>query len=192
MLRVRLRHVDKRRLLSLLRGREAHFRPVRARELLGEPRLHRLFVLGQLPYDDLVGNGSGRVVVAQQEVVEKVLVGNVAPAVQDELVGVDDAPLADDEHVRARNRLLAEKTHDVGVQVVGGHRMLLVGERVDGVDARLDPGGALEVEIGRCVGHLARELVEKLPVLPREEALDAAHVHGVLLGGDTPAACAGA
>ena len=85
--------------------------------------------------------------------------------------------------VRARDRLLAEKAHDVGVQVVGGHRMLLVGERVDGVDARLDSGGALEVEIGRCVGHLGRELVEELPVLPREEAPDAAHVHGVLLGG---------
>ena len=119
VLRVRLRHVDKRRLLPLLRSCEAHFRPVRARELLGKPRLHRLFVLGQLPYDDLVGNGSGRVVVAQQEVMEKVLVGNVAPAVQDELVGVDDAPLADDEHVRARDRLLAEKAHDVGVQVMG-------------------------------------------------------------------------
>ena len=94
--------------------------------------------------------------------------------------------------MRARNRLLAEKTHDVGVQVVGGHRMLLVGERVDGVDARLDPGGALEVEIGRRVGHLGRELVEELPMLPREEALDAAYVHGVLLGGDAPTACAGA
>ena len=94
--------------------------------------------------------------------------------------------------MRARDRLLAEKAHDVGVQVVGGHRMLLVGERVDGVDARFDPGGALEIEIGRRVGHLGRELVEELPMLPREEALDAAHVHGVLLGGDAPAACAGA
>ena len=121
---------------------------------------------------------------------EKVLIGNVAPAVQDELVGVDDAPLADDEHVRARDRLLAKKAHDVGVQVMGGHRMLLVGERVDGVDARLDPCGALEVELGCRVGHLGRELVEKLPVLPCEETLDAAHVRGVLLGGDAPAACA--
>ena len=70
--------------------------------------------------------------------------------------------------------------------------MLLVGERVDGVDARLDPCGALEVELGCRVGHLGRELVEKLPVLPREETLDAAHIRGVLLGSNTPAACAGA
>ena len=70
--------------------------------------------------------------------------------------------------------------------------MLLVGERVDGVDARLDSGGALEVELGGRVSHLGRKLVEELPVLPREEALDATHVRGVLLGGDAPAACTGA
>ena len=137
-------------------------------------------------------DGGGGVVVAQQEHVQQVLVGHVLAAVEHELIGVDDAALAHHEHVHARHRLLAEQAHDVGVEVARGHRVLLVGEAVDRVDARLDARGALEVELGGGGLHLLGELCDELAVLARQEALDALDVDLVLLGRDAAAARAGA
>ena len=116
-----------------------------AGQLAREPRFHGFAVLGLVAQDDLVRDGRGRVVVAQQEHVQQVVVGHVLAAVQHELVRVDDAALAHHEHVHARHRLLAEQAHHVGVQVARGHGVLLVGQAVDGVDARLDACRALEV-----------------------------------------------
>ena len=70
--------------------------------------------------------------------------------------------------------------------------MLLVGEAVDGVDARLDARGALEVQLGRRLLHLGLQLVDELAVLARQEALDALDVDAVVLGRDAAAAGAGA
>ena len=67
--------------------------------------------------------------------------------------------------MHAGHRLLAEQAHDVGVEVARGHRMLLVGEAVDRVDARLDARGALEVELGGGGLHLLGELCDELAVL---------------------------
>ena len=138
------------------------------------------------------GMERGRVVVAQQEHVQQVVVGHVLAAVQHELVRVDDAALAHHEHVHARHRLLAEQAHHVGVQVARGHGVLLVGQAVDGVDARLDACRALEVELGGRLLHLAGQLVHELAVLAGQEPLDAPHVLGVLLRRDAAAARAGA
>ena len=119
---------------------------------------------------------------------QKIVVGDVPAAVEHELVRVDDAALAHHEHVHARHRLLAEEPHHVGVEVARGHGMLAVGEAVDRVDARLDAGGALEVELGSRLLHLGGQLVDELAMLARQEALDALDVRLVLFGRDAPAA----
>ncbi len=73
-------------------------------------------------------------------------------------------------------------------------RAFSVGERVDGVDARLQPSRPLEVELELFGGllHFRRQLVDELAVVSGEEALDAPHVLGVLLGRNGPATGAGA
>ena len=117
VLRVRLGHTHELGLLALLRRGDAHLRPVGAGQLFGEPCLHGGLVLGLVAQDDLVRDGRGGIVVAQQEHVQEVVVGHVLAAVEHELVGVDDAPFAHHEHVHPGHRLLAEQTHDVGVEV---------------------------------------------------------------------------
>ena len=117
MLRVRLGHAHELGLLAFLRRADAHLGAVGAGQLLREPGLHGILVLGLVAQDDLVRNGGGGVVVAQQEHVQQVLVGHVLAAVEHELVGVDDAPFAHHEHVHPGHRLLAEQAHDVGVEV---------------------------------------------------------------------------
>ena len=131
---------------------------------------------GSCAHDHLARDGGGGVVVAHEEVAQQVLIGHVGAAVQDELVGVHDASLADDEHVHPGHGLLAEEPDDVGGQVARGHGVLLVGERVDGVDARLQPARPLEVELGGGLLHFRRQLVDELAVVAGEEALDAPHV----------------
>ena len=123
-------------LLALLRSADAYLGAMGGLASFSrEPCLHGVIVLGLIAQDDLVRDGGGGVVVAQEEHVQQVLVGHVLAAVQHELVGVDDASLAHHEHVHARHRLLAEQAHDVGVEVARGHRVLPVGEAVDRVDA---------------------------------------------------------
>ena len=192
MPRVGLGHGQKIGLLPLLRRGEAHLGAMSRIELAREPLPHDLCVLGQRANDHLARDGGGGVVVAHEEVAQQILVGHVGAAVQDELVGIHDAALADDEHVHPGHGLLAEEPDDVGGQVAGGHGVLLVGKRVDGVDARLQPSRPLEVELGGGLLHFRRQLVDELAVVAGEEALDAPHVLGVLLGRNGPATGAGA
>ena len=91
--------------------------PVGAGQLFREPCLHGGLVLGLVAQDDLVRDGRGGIVVAQQEHVQEVVVGHVLAAVEHELVGVDDAPFAHHEHVHPGHRLLAEQANDIGVEV---------------------------------------------------------------------------
>ena len=69
--------------------------------------------------------------------------------------------------------------------------MLAISEGVDGVDARLDATGALEIEIGGGSSHLIRKLFDELPVIAREETLDARNVLAIFIRRNPPAAGAG-
>ena len=97
---------------------------------------------------------------------QKVLIGNVEAAVQHELVGVHDTTFSHHEDVNARDGLLAVETDDIGIEVARRHGVLLVGQRVDGVDARLDASRALEVEVLGGPPHLRRELVDDFAMMP--------------------------
>ena len=126
MLGVLLGHGDQIRFLAAFRDRDAHLGAMRTSKLAGKPLLHGLGILGHDANDHLVRDGRGGIVVAQQEHVQQILVGNIVPAVEHELVAVDDTTLAHHEHVHAGDGLLAEKPDDIGIKVARAYRMLFV------------------------------------------------------------------
>ena len=99
---------------------------MRACKLVGKPLLHSIGIFGHEAHDDLVRDGRGGIVVAQQEHVQQILIGNVVSAVEHEFVAVDDAPLAHHEHVHAGDGLLPEEPDDIGIKVTRAYRMLLI------------------------------------------------------------------
>ena len=99
---------------------------MRARKLAGKPLLHGLGVLRHDAHDHLVRDGRGGVVIAQQEHVQQILIGNIVSAIEHELVAVDDTSLAHHEHVRSGDGFFSEKADDIGVEVARAYRMLFV------------------------------------------------------------------
>ena len=95
----------------------------------------------------------------------EILVGDVVSAVEHEFVAVDNAPLAHHEHVHAGDGLLPEEPDDIGIKVTRAYRMLLIAQSVDGVDARLDAAGPLEIELGRGFLHFPGKLFDEFPMV---------------------------
>ena len=109
---------NKLELFAATRGCHANFGSMLACKLFGEPLAHCLEVFGKRAHDDLVRQRLGCVVVAEQEHVDQVDVGNVKATVEHKFAGVEYAAFADHEHMRASYRLFAVEANDVGVQII--------------------------------------------------------------------------
>ena len=177
-------HVKKTLLLATLRAVEAAEVPT----LLREPALQDLRV-GEVAGEADLGGDVGRlVVVALEEAALELLLPHVQALVEDELHGADDATLAHHEDAGGADGLLAVHADGVQTRAVGKHHLLAHVKGPDGVKPALDATRALEVEVGRGVGHLLGELAHDARSVALQEALHLVHVTGVLHGVDGAAA----
>ena len=169
-------HVKKTLLLAALRAVEAAEVPA----LLREPALQDLRV-GEIAGEADLGGDVGRlVVVALEEAALELLLPHVQALVEDELHGADDAALAHHEDAGGADGLLAVHADGVQTRAVGKHHLLAHVKGPDGVKPALDATRALEVEVGRGVGHLLGELAHNARSVALQEALHLVHVTGVL------------
>ena len=65
--------------------------------------------------------------------------------------------------------------------------MLLIGKRIDRINARFDTACALEIELRGGIAHFTRELVDEFTAIARKKTLDPLDVAPVFLGGNTAA-----
>ena len=162
-------------------------RTVSGVELVGKPCLHRRRIFQFALNDDLVRNGRGGVVIAKQKGMEQILVGHIAAAIEHELVAIHNAALPHHEHMDARDGLLARNAHNVSVQVARRNRVLLIGKRIDRIDACFDAARALKIELRGGIAHFTRELVDEFTAIARKKTLDPFDIAPVFLGGNTAA-----
>ena len=120
---------------------------------------------------------------------EQILVGNVAAAIEHELVTIHNAAFPHHEHMDARDGLFARNAHNVSVQVARRNRVLFIGKRIDRINACFNAARALEIEPRGGIAHFTRELVDEFAAIARKKTLDPLDIAPVFLGGNTAAAC---
>ena len=163
-------------------------RTVSGVELVGKPCLHRRRIFQFALNDDLVRNRCGGIVIAKQKGMEQILVGHIAAAVEHKLVAIHNAAFPHHEHMNACDGLLSRNAHNVSVQVARRNRVLLIGKRIDRIDACFDAARALEIKLSSRIAHFTRKLVNEFTTIARKKTLDPFDIAPVFLGGNTAAA----
>ena len=73
------------------------------------------------------------------------------------------------------------KSYEVEIDPRGEHDLLSIVQAIDDLEPTLDAPRALKVKRGRRLCHVFLKLIRELATLTGQEALDTAHILGVLV-----------
>ena len=178
------RHLQQMALLAALRDVHA----TDAATARGQPLGDELGVGELQRHADLCGHVGRLAVVALDEALDELLLAHVGALVEHELAGTDHATLADHKHAGGGYGLLAVEAHRVEAHVGGEHHLLVVVEALEHVDAMLDAPGALELELGRGLGHLLAQVADDGRAAALQKLLHLPDMAAVVGRGDGTAA----
>ena len=153
----------------------------RATALGGEPLPHHLGVGKYDRHVHLARDVSGLIVIAFYKARDELGLVHIEAFVQDKLACALHSSLSHHEDAGARDGLLAVKAYEVEIDPRGEHDLLSIVQAIDDLEPTLDAPRALKVKRGRRLCHVFLKLIRELATLTGQEALDTAHILGVLV-----------